>query len=118
MSIEQYKHMNKPQRRSKYGAKKTLYDGVKYDSQAEAQRAQEIDMLIKAGKVQSVERQPKFDIYINDTKVCYYKADFRITWADGTETIEDVKGFKTAMYRLKKKMTEAAYGIKIVEVYY
>ena len=35
-----------------------------------------------------------------------YRADFRIIWADGTQTIEDVKGYETEMFREKKRQFE------------
>jgi hypothetical protein len=35
-----------------------------------------------------------------------YRADFRITWADGTQTIEDVKGFETEVWKIKRDMFE------------
>lgn len=101
--------------RSKYGNKKTEYKGEIYDSAKEAERAFELDMLLKQGEIKSVERQPAFKIEINGRKICTYRADFKITYADGHEEIEDVKGVRTAVYRLKKKMVEAIYGIEIKE---
>ena len=38
-----------------------------------------------------------------------------IFWSDGTVTFEDIKGFRTDLYRTKKKMVEATYPFKIVE---
>ena len=40
-----------------------------------------------------------------------------VFWKDGTVTIEDVKGFKTPMYILKKKQVEEVYPIEIIEIY-
>ena len=39
-----------------------------------------------------------------------------VHWADGTITYEDVKGFKTEVYKLKKKLIETLYPIKITEL--
>ena len=44
-----------------------------------------------------------------------YYADFKYT-KDGKQVYEDSKGVRTAIYRLKKKIVEAVYNIKIVEV--
>tara|TARA_Y100000815_G_scaffold272534_1_gene301652 strand:- start:2140 stop:2307 length:168 start_codon:yes stop_codon:yes gene_type:complete len=42
-----------------------------------------------------------------------YRADFIIFWSDGNVTIEDVKGFETSEFKLKKKMVEELYPINI-----
>jgi hypothetical protein len=38
-----------------------------------------------------------------------YKADFLVTYADGHQEIEDVKGFSTPVYKLKKRMFMIKY---------
>ncbi len=45
-----------------------------------------------------------------------YVCDFVIFWTDGNVTFEDVKGFKTDMYKVKKKLVEHHYPIEIKEV--
>jgi len=35
---------------------------------------------------------------------------------NGNKIVEDVKGYKTAIYRIKKKCVEAYYNIKIREI--
>lgn len=48
-----------------------------------------------------------------------YKLDFLVFWEgwdSGNITWEDVKGMKTAVYKIKKKQVEALYGIKITEI--
>jgi hypothetical protein len=101
---------------NKYNAKKTEYNGVIYDSKKEANRAMELDLMIKAGDVIKVERQPRFDIYVNGVFIAYYKADFKIFYPKGYFEVEDVKGMKTPVYRLKKKLVETIYGITINEI--
>jgi len=102
--------------RTKYNAKKTLYNGYLYDSKKEANRAWELDMMIRAKKVVKVERQPRFDIYANSKFIAFYKADFKVFYPKGYFEVEDVKGMRTPMYRIKKKLVEAIYGITIKEV--
>jgi hypothetical protein len=57
--------------------------------------------------------------------VCDYIADFSyidlnqtgLQGQIGCEVVEDVKGFKTDVYKLKKKLVEALYrGTKIIEI--
>ena len=52
-------------------------------------------------------------------RVCLgkYIADFRYrAGRQGLLVVEDVKGFKTPLYRWKKKHVEAQYGITVVEI--
>lgn len=101
--------------KNKYGAIKTEIDGIKFDSKKEADRYGKLKLLKMAGEIIYIELQPRFDIKINGKFCGFYKADFRITWKSGNVTIEDVKGMKTPVYNLKKKIIEAMYGIKIIE---
>jgi len=101
--------------KNKYGAIKTEIDGIKFDSKKEAERYGKLKMLKLAGEIIEFELQPRFDIKINGNFCGFYKADFRITWKSGNVTIEDVKGMKTPVYNLKKKIIEAMYGIVIIE---
>lgn len=105
---------------SKYGNRKTEYAGNVYHSRKEAAYAAELDMLKRAEdprhRVTEYETQKSFDIIVNRTKVCRYIADFDVLYADGRREIVDVKGYRTAIYKLKKKMFEACYPhLKIIE---
>lgn len=126
--------------RSKYKAVKTTIDGITFDSKREAKRYTELKILEKAGHITHLELQPEYQITINGAKICKYKADFRYftvraeskersfnskgEWQTPTLTgdkegqiVEDVKGFKTPIYRLKKKLVEASYpGTQIKEI--
>ena len=99
-------------RRHKYGAVKTVVDGITFPSKAEARRYGELQML----GVRDLELQPKFPVVINGAKICTYIADFAYLEINGDAVIEDVKGMKTPVYRLKKKLVEALYGITITEI--
>lgn len=102
--------------RSKYRAVKTEVDGITFDSKREAARYMELVLLERAGEISRLELQPKYDCVVNGHKICTYKADFRYFNANGS-VVEDVKGMKTPVYRLKKKLVEALYpGVKIQEV--
>lgn len=98
--------------RSKYGNKRTEYRGKKYASQREANRAAELDMLKKAGEVASVFEQVPFDIGGGRK----YVADFVVLYPEGRYEVEDAKGVRTALYRLKRDLMLEKYGIEIQEV--
>ena len=86
----------------------------KYASKKEATRAAVLHALEKAGKIFSLYEQSVYSLEVNGIVICKYIADFDY-WVDGKHVVEDVKGFKTPVYRLKKKMLKAIYGIEIRE---
>jgi hypothetical protein len=63
-----------------------------------------------------VKRQVKMPVYIKEKEVCSYWCDFVVVFADNRIEYHDVKGFKTPVYKLKKKLIEAFYGITIKEL--
>jgi len=105
-------------KRNKYNARKTVVDGVTFDSAKESRRYSELKLLENAGVIHSLTLQPRFDLIVNGTKCGFYKADFKYV-ENSREVVEDVKSPMTAklpVYRLKKKLVKAIYGIDIVEV--
>lgn len=102
-------------RRNKYGAKKTVVDGIKFDSQREAARYLDLLILFRAGKIRNLELQPQFEFKIDGKLMFKYIADFAYFEGE-TRVVEDSKGFKTAVYKLKKKIVEAHHKIQVREV--
>lgn len=98
----------------KYKNIKVVIDGIKFDSKAEARRYRELKFLESAGEIELLSLQPKLDLVINDKKCGFYKADFEY-YEGGRRVIEDVKGVKTPVYNLKKKLIKALYDIDILE---
>lgn len=96
----------------KFGAKKTEINDIVFASKKEAKRYRELLLLQSVGEILFFLRQVPFHLP-GKTK---YLCDFLVFWADGNVTIEDVKGFKTAMYILKKKQVEDIYPVTITEV--
>lgn len=89
---------------NKYHAIKQIYKGTKYDSRKEANKAWELDQLIKAGKVTSYEAHHKIDLYgKNGTKVARYFVDFRVLHPDGCVELLEIKSRATAtpVWKLK-----------------
>ena len=103
---------------NKYGAIKTEIDGHVFDSKREAVRYSELKLAERAGEISDIVLQPEYLLRVEGGKsVGKYRADFRyLHIPSDTVIVEDVKGVKTAVYRLKKRIVEAVYGIEIVEV--
>lgn len=104
-------------RRHKYNAKRTTIDGITFDSKAEARRYTQLKLLERAGTIRELELQPKFELQQKyqsgsgkNIRGIFYVADFLyIDTETGKTVIEDVKGRKTAVYNLKKKIFEKLY---------
>lgn len=102
--------------RHKYRAVRTERGGFKFDSKKEASRYGELLQLKKAGEVVFFMLQPPFYFPEFETKFKYV-ADFMVFWADGSVTVEDVKGLKTQVYGIKKKLMAKYYPeIEIQEI--
>ncbi len=92
-----------------------MADGIVFASKREMLRYRYLVSMVHCGIFHNLELQPAFPIVINGVKCCIYKADFRYKDLDGRTVIEDVKGFSTEIYKLKKKLVEAQYGVRIIE---
>lgn len=101
----------------KFNAKRTTVDGIKFDSQREAERAGELAYMLKARAIELLEIHPGYEIRVNGVLIGVYEADFRYRDVLTCKTVvEDAKGVRTPLYKLKKKLVEAIYGIQIQEV--
>jgi len=104
-------------RRSKFNAKPTVVDGIRFASQKEARCWRDLRALEMIGEISSLKVQPRFRLEVNGIKICDYVADFdyfdRIIQS---RVIADAKGMKTPVYRLKAKLMKAIHGIEIREL--
>lgn len=101
---------------SKYHARKVEVDGITFHSKAEANRYLELKLLEKTGEIANLLLQPKYPLVVNRKRVGTYIGDFYYhDCKSGAEVLEDVKGVRTAVYQLKKKLVKALYGIDILE---
>ena len=118
MKIKQYNAVKgRGKRPSKYHAQPTTIDGIRFDSKLEAARWVQLSLMERAGHISDLRRQVPF-ILIDKSEYgrqIVYKADFVYT-QDGKQIVEDAKGVKTDVYRLKKRMLAERYGIAIKEV--
>ncbi len=114
---------------TKYRAVRTVVDGHKFASKKEARRYGELKLLQKAGFICDLKLQPKIKLSANGVDICTYIGDFfyykrghfkvsenQVGGEAGKFIYEDVKGMRTPIYRLKKKLVLALTGITITEV--
>ena len=110
---------------SKYSETKTCINGKVFDSKKEAKRYCELINMEQAGLIKDLETQkpyelqPKFRKNDKTIRAITYYADFvYIDTQTGETIVEDVKGFKTEIYQLKKKLFEYKYpDLTIKEIY-
>ncbi len=91
-----------------------MVDNIRFASKKEAKRYTELKLLFKANQIQNLELQPPLDFIIDGKKIFTYRPDF-IYFENGKRIVEDVKGMKTPVYRLKKKLIEAQLRVQIRE---
>lgn len=103
-------------KRHKYGAKVVTIDGVRFASTKEGKRYAELKLLARAGEINGLELQPRFPFHLNGELMFTYVADFAYYERGGKRIIEDTKGFRTPIFKLKKKIIETSFGITITEV--
>lgn len=101
---------------SKYRNVRTELDGYKFDSKREAGRYAELKILARAGLARDLAVHPVYPIEVNGFPICKYEADFFYRDERGLPHVEDVKGVRTDVYRIKKKLVKALLGIEIQEV--
>lgn len=120
---------------NKYYNKKTVVDGIVFDSRKEARRYQELLLMQRAGIIKNLQRQVKYvlipaqyESYERYGKIgqrlkdgrklvereCAYIADF-VYEENGKTVVEDTKGFKTKDFIIKRKLL-LLQGIRIREV--
>lgn len=113
------------QKKNKYKNKKVIVNDKVFDSKKEAKRYCELIKLEQAGLIKDLETQKKFlllDGFRKNGKtykqISYY-ADFVYFDVYSKKTIvEDVKGVKTEVYKIKKKLFEFVYkDLTIKEIY-
>lgn len=109
---------------NKYHNKKTVVDNIKFDSKLEADRYSELKLLERAGEIFDLKLQPRFLLqpnfkYKNKTyRKIEYVADFEYI-CNGQVVVEDSKGFKTDVFKIKEKLLLCKYpeiDFRLVEV--
>lgn len=103
---------------AKYGNTKVEVDGVPFDSKREATRWQELRLLERAGEISDLRRQVRYELVpkLPGERPVDYIADFVYRDKNGNEVVEDVKGVRTPVYVIKRKLMLWRHGIRIQEV--
>lgn len=108
----------------KYNNQPTERNGIKFDSRKEANRYEELMLLLKAGEISDLKLQPQFTLqesYMTPEgeriRAIRYVADFSYTQGSRM-VVEDVKSKATAttQYKMKKKLMQERFGISVKEV--
>lgn len=96
---------------SKYNNKKVKYKGIVFDSVKERNYYMYLEGLLQAGEITDLQLQVKYELQprfkaVNGKTIrpITYIADFVYKNKDGKTVIVDVKGFRTDVYKLKKKI--------------
>ncbi len=122
ISAAEARKLLQPKVKSKYGNEPVIIDGVRFDSKREGERWRFLKLREEAGEISHLERQPKFYFIIKGEHVKYpsgrkafYKADF--SYFEGYHrVVEDAKGVRTDVYKLKKALVETIYpAVRIIE---
>lgn len=109
-------------KKNKYKNIKVEYDGITFDSKKERDHYIYLKNLEMAGEIKDLrtqirfELQPKYKINKKRVQAISYIADF-IYLKNGNYIVEDTKGYRTQIYKIKKKMFEYKYKIEITEVW-
>ena len=100
---------------TKYNNKKTVIDGIVFDSRDESLYYEALKDMKTKGLINDFELQPKFilqeSFVKNDKKYrpITYIADFRVINNDGSFYIIDIKGMLTTEFKIKMKLFNYKY---------
>ena len=111
-------------KKNKYGNTKVVDSlGRKFDSKREQRRYLELQQLIEAGQINSLETQVRYELVPKQQKpgggaerAVHYVADFVYFTKGGEKVVEDTKGFRTPEYVIKRKLMLSVHNIQIQEV--
>lgn len=116
----------------KYKAVKTTVDGIVFDSKRESRRYMELMRMQDEGLISDLELQKRYllipEIRLPDSvgprggkirgkvleRAVYYVADF-VYQQDGKTVVEDCKGMRTDVYKIKRRLMQENYNITIKE---
>ena len=105
------------------GAKMSAQATGGHASKAENSRAVELHSWERAGIISELREQVRFELIprqfiagVIAEYACSYVADFVYLDGNHKRYVEDVKGHRTDVYKIKKKLMLYVYGIEVKEV--
>jgi len=108
--------IKKVKKKPKYNNKKVIIDNITFHSTKEGKRYLDLKILLRVGKIFDLKLQPKFLLHDSfryqgkTERKIHYIADF--SYIENKKVIiEDVKGKKTEVYKIKRKMFLMKYVI-------
>ena len=116
--MEEIADEKNPEKKSKYSSAKADVDGIRFDSKKEAEFYAELKLREKAGEITHLRLQPRYllqEAFKHEGKQyreMEYVADFEYI-ENGETVVVDVKGFRTAVYMIKRKLFLYRYGDKV-----
>ena len=116
--MEELAEEENPEKKSKYSSAKTDVDGIRFDSKKESEFYAELKLREKAGEITHLRLQPRYllqEAFKHEGKQyreIEYVADFEYI-ENGVTVVVDVKGFRTAVYMIKRKLFLYRYGDKV-----
>ena len=108
---------------SKYGNKRIEFEGIRFDSIAEYRRYADLKLAEQAGEITDLQVHPRFLLQEafttpdggREAQITYI-GDFQYT-ERGKIVVEDVKGCRTEVFKIKRKLFLARYPeINFIEV--
>ncbi|MBT1154343.1 DUF1064 domain-containing protein [Aminobacter anthyllidis] len=115
MTAAEFRAEKPKPKRNKYGARKTVLDGITFDSKAEANRWGTLKQWEKLGVIYDLRRQVWHELKAaNGAVACRYRADFDyFDTSSGLPITEDVKGVLTRDFKVKARLFKEQYGREI-----
>lgn len=94
-----------------------------YDSRREHRRALQLQLMQRAGLISDLREQVRYELIPAQRspegklleRACHYVADFVYKDEHGNTIVEDTKGVRTDVYRIKRKLMLKVHGIRITE---
>lgn len=107
-------------KRNKFNAKKTVVDGITFDSKKESVRYEQLKKYIEGNLISGLKLQVSYELIPKQTingkteRAVKYVADF--VYYDNVlnkEITEDVKGMITDLFRVKYKLMKLVHNIDV-----
>lgn len=107
LSAAEFRSLAGKPARNKFRNQWTIYDGVRFQSKAEADYCAQLDIRKRAGLIADYRRQVPIALVVHRKPICKIIVDFEVRHNDGSLEYVDVKGFATPAFRLKWKLFDA-----------